>query len=158
MPCIGLAQVASDERDVTSRVWVRVNVDEEFEGDTTAPPIVHMERTHSTESTRPVDSQEIGKPNQPMNTQIESGMRRRRATRGNNTVEEDQERSIIEKKRSINKKMDTVLTGIVGMPSSEIREAAKCFTLAIDRAIALVSATSRVDSLLHDASPSDQAP
>lgn len=153
-----MAQVASDERDVTSRVWVRVNIDEEFEGDTTAPPIVHMERAHSTESTRPVDSQEIGKTDQSMSTHSESGMRRRRATRGNNTVGEDQERSIIERKRPVNKKMDTVLTGIVGMPSSEIREAAKCFTLAIDRAIALVSATSRVDSLLHDASPLDSVP
>lgn len=137
-----------------------MDVDGDAEGDTAAPPIVHMERTNATDIVESATSQEVGNTNrnQSMRSQTVSGMRRRRATKDNVIVDEDREDSTNGKKSSANKKMDTVLTGIVGMPSSEIREAAKCFTLAVDQALALVSATSRVDLLLHNATPSDPPP
>lgn len=140
-----------------SKVWVSVDVDDADEGDTTASPVLHMERTHArdVEAAGRANTEERGKGGDSLNAQAVDGMRRRRTTKDNVAVEEVRQNPSAGMKRPQLKKMDTVLTGIVGMPSSEIREAAKCFTMAIDQAIALASATSRVDSLLDNANPSN---
>lgn len=118
------------------------------------PADIRMERTSMFDNTVMATFQTNGTEHKLTSSGPETGIRRRKASKsdavvGNSgTVEQKNTRDQYMSRKHDN----TVLSGVVGMPSAEIRRAAQCFVSAIDQAIALVAATNKIDLLLRDSS------